>query len=318
MRRPRTAALALPGILVLALSACTNASAADSSGAQPTGSQPASGTPGTSDPTKAVPTESAGAAAKLVPAKVKAKGTLKVAMDASYAPFEYFDKDNKTIIGFDADLSKALGAKMGLKVQDVNTGFDTILAGLDSGKHDLGMSAFSVTPERTKAVDFVVYLDGGTGIAVPSGNPKGLTMDPKKLCGYTIAGQKGSIQGIDYLPKFSKQCQAAGKQPITIRLYPSQNEANLAVASGRADAVMADSISMAYQSKLSGGRFELAPGADYVPTATGVALPNGSALAPAVSKAMKEVVADGTMKKIMTKWGIPDQALGSDVAKVVR
>lgn len=74
-------------------------------------------------------------------------------MDASYAPFEYFDKDNTTIIGFDADLSKALAAKMGLTAVDVNAGFDTILAGLSSGKHDLGMSAFSVTPERAQTVD---------------------------------------------------------------------------------------------------------------------------------------------------------------------
>ncbi|HET8600086.1 MAG TPA: ABC transporter substrate-binding protein [Segeticoccus sp.] len=326
MRRQHLAALALPGLLALGLTACTNASAADTAngsasaagGSAPSSAAASQGTSGgQGDLTQPVATTE-GAAAKLVPADLKGSGTLRVAMDASYAPFEYFAKDNKTIIGFDADLSKAIGAKMGLKVVDVNAGFDTILAGIGSGKFDLGMSAFSVTPERTKSVDFVTYLDGGTGIAVPAGNPKHLTMNPKHLCGLAIAGQKGSIQGLNYLPQFSKDCQKAGKQPIKVELYPSQNEANLAVSSGRADAVMADSISMAYQSKLSGGAMELAPGADYEPTPTGVAMPNGSKLAPAISKAMHELVADGTMKKIMNKWGIPSQALSANVGKITR
>lgn len=144
-------------------------------------------------------------------------------------------------------------------------------------------------------------------------------MDPTKLCGTRIAGQKGSIQGIDYLPAFSKACVKAGQKPITIRLFPSQNEANLALSSGRVDAVMADSISMSYQSKLSsGGRFELAPGKDYEPTKTGVALKNGSDLAPAISAAMKELVADGTMKKLMDKWGVPAQSLGADAGEIVK
>ncbi|WP_137122514.1 ABC transporter substrate-binding protein [Segeticoccus rhizosphaerae] len=315
MRLTRLCALTLPVIGMIALSSCTQASQTADPAAGGTGGGQGGGASAAAQPAA---NTKVGKAAKLVPASVKAKGKLTVAMDASYAPFEYFDKDNKTIIGFDADLSKALAGKMGLTAVDVNAGFDTILAGLTSGKHDLGMSAFSVTPERAKTVDFVVYLTGGTGIAVPKGNPKNLTMDPKQLCGLRIAGQKGSIQGIDYLPEFSKACVTAGNKPITIRLFPSQNEANLALSSGRVDAVMADSISMAYQSKLSGGRFELAPGEDYEPTKTGVALKNGSNLVPAISAAMHEVVADGTMKKLMNKWGMPDQSLGDDAGEVVK
>lgn len=324
MRRQHLAALALPGLLALGLAACTNASATNAGGTAPAadggssaGASGQQGADNTDKLTQPVHTTK-GAAAELVPEEVKAKGTLRVAMDASYAPFEYFAKDNSTIIGVDADLSKALGTKMGLKVKDVNAGFDTILAGIGSGKFDMGMSAFSVTPSRAKSVDFVVYLVGGTGIAVPAGNPQNLTMDPDELCGHTIAGQKGSIQGLDYLPAFSKDCKAAGNEPIKIQLYPSQNEANLAVSSGRADAVIADSISMSYQAKLSGGALELAPGKDYDPTLTGVALPNDSELAPAVAKAMDELVKDGTMQKIMDRWGIPDQALSPKVGDIVR
>jgi len=49
-----------------------------------------------------------------VPAAVKAKGTLTVAADASYAPNEFIGEDGKTVEGMDADLGKALAAAMGL------------------------------------------------------------------------------------------------------------------------------------------------------------------------------------------------------------
>ncbi|HET8594342.1 MAG TPA: ABC transporter substrate-binding protein [Intrasporangium sp.] len=296
--------------VALATAACTNASAEAPQGGS---TQPAAST-ASADAVRA-----SEAVTKLVPEAVKAKGELTFAMDASYAPFEYFDTDNTTIIGFDADLSKALAAKMGLTAKDVNTGFDTILVGLTSGKHDVGMSAFSATAERAKTVDFVVYGAGGSGIAVKTGNPKGLTMDPAKFCGHTISAQKGSLQGIDFLPKFSKQCTDAGKPAITIALYPSQNEANLAVASGRADAVLADSVSMAYQAQQSKGAFELAPGPDFDPTNIAVALPNDSPLVPAISEALKELDKDGVVATLAAKWGIPEQVIKqAKIGEVVR
>lgn len=314
MRRTTLSLLALGALLSTA--ACTNAGATavgtDNGAATSASSADAAGS-------SEITTSASDAVKKLVPPEIASKGVLTFAMDASYAPFEYFDTDNTTIIGFDADLSKLIAEKMGLKAKDVNTGFDTILAGLASKKHDVGMSAFSATPERAKSVDFVVYLAGGSGIAVKAGNPKQLTMDPKKLCGAKISAQKGSIQGLDYLPKFSKDCTAAGEKPITVQLYPSQNEANLAVTSGRADAVLADSISMAYQAQQSKGAFELAPGEDYEPTATGVAVPNDSPLVEPISAALKELHQDGTFEKLLAKWGVPEQAMTqADVGGIVR
>ena len=66
------------------------------------------------------------AAAKLVPAKIKAKGTVVVASDASYAPDEFVGPDGHTIEGFDPDLARAAFAKLGLKVNFINASFDTI------------------------------------------------------------------------------------------------------------------------------------------------------------------------------------------------
>ena len=64
------------------------------------------------------------AAAKLVPAKIKAKGTVVVAADASYAPNEFIGSDGHTVVGMDADLAKAIFPLLGLKVNVVNATFD--------------------------------------------------------------------------------------------------------------------------------------------------------------------------------------------------
>jgi polar amino acid transport system substrate-binding protein len=301
----------------------TVANATETTAANPTETTVANATETTVASEPAVAADGADAAlaalAKKVPDAIRKKGSMSFAMDASYPPFESFDTDNKTIIGFDADLSTAIAAKLGLKAEHVNAGFDTILVGLAAAKYDVGMSAFSVTPERTQSVDFVVYLNSGTGIDGPTGNPMKLSMDPNSLCGHKVSAQKGSVQGLDYLPKFSTECKAAGKGEIDIQLYPSQTDANLAVTSGRADAVMGDSVSMAAQAKGSNGSLELAPGDDYDPSEVGLATVKGSPIAELVSEALTSLNDDGSIAKLLTKWEIPAQSLTSaQVGKVVK
>ncbi len=97
-----------------------------------------------------------------VPKSIAAKGTLTVASDATYAPMEFVATNGKTVIGVDADLAKAIGDVLGLKLNVKNATFDTIIPGLQSGKYDLGMSAFTDTLARQKVVDFVTYFSAGT------------------------------------------------------------------------------------------------------------------------------------------------------------
>ncbi len=309
MRRPCSLIIvAVGGMALLGAAGCTSASTA--------GSATSSASAGAAS---AAVVEVDSAAAAMVPADIKAKGTITFVHDASYPPFEAFAADNKTIVGFDVDLANALAASLGLKADHVNAGFDTILAGISSKKYDVGMSAFSITPARAKTVDFVTYLDGGTGIAVKAGNPLKLTMDPAALCGHKIAAENGSIQGLDLLPAMSAHCVKDGKSAIASQMYPTQSAANLALTSGRADAVIADSVSLSVQAKASNGQFEVAPGPDYEPAPTGLALRKGSPLAEPLSVAMKALVADGTVNKLMEKWDIPATTLNTAIAgKVVK
>ncbi|MFJ5956917.1 ABC transporter substrate-binding protein [Paenarthrobacter sp. NPDC092416] len=245
------------------------------------------------------------AAADLLPADVKAKGTLVVGTDPTFPPYEFYADDNKTVVGWDADFATALGETLGLEVKMVPATFDTILPGVSSHKYDVGISGFNVTAERQKNADFAAYQSSGSGLAVKAGNPKKLALDPLKLCGTKVGGEKGTTQGIETLPAFSQQCVDVGKAPIDIQLFPSQNEANLALISGRVDSVLSGLIGMGYASKLSGGAFELAGDEDYDPTPVGIAMPKGSPLTASIVAAVKELVGSETYKQINTKYGIP-------------
>ncbi len=128
---------------------------------------------------------------KLVPASVKSKGTLTVAADASYAPDEFFAPDGHTVIGMDADLTKALAGVMGLKAKVVNATFDSIIPGLAAGRYDMGASSFTDTKEREKTVDFVDYANVGESFYTKAQG--GTTISSiADLCGKTVAVEKAT------------------------------------------------------------------------------------------------------------------------------
>ena len=82
------------------------------------------------------------------------KGTLSIGMEIGYPPMEYKDVDGITPIGFDVQLGKALADKLGLQVKYLDTAWDGIFAGVNTGKYDVIISAVTITDERLKAFNF--------------------------------------------------------------------------------------------------------------------------------------------------------------------
>jgi polar amino acid transport system substrate-binding protein len=241
-----------------------------------------------------------------VPAAVKAKGTLVVGSDASYPPMESIDSDGKTVVGMDADLAKALAKVMGLKAKVTNATFDAIIPGIAAKKYDLGMSAFTDTKEREATVDFVTYFSAGTSFyAKADGAPAvdGLA----DLCGLTVAVEKGTTQADDANAQ-SKTCAKAGKKAVKVDVFRDQNGANLALSSGRAAVGMADSPVAAFIVKQSGARFKLI-GTPYGTAPYGIAMPKGGGLAKPILAAMKALIADGTYKQLLDKYGLASGAI---------
>jgi polar amino acid transport system substrate-binding protein len=255
----------------------------------------------------ATPQKNAKLAAE-VPASIRAKGTLTVAEDASYAPDEFIASNGKTVIGMDADLAQALATVLGLKANVVNATFDSIIPGLASGKYDLGMSSMTDTKARQKVVDFVSYFSAGTSFYVKAqGGPSisGLS----DLCGRTVAVEKGTTEEIDATAQGVK-CKKAGKGGVTVLTFPDQNGANLALVSNRAQVGMADSPVAAYQVKQSNGQFKLV-GKAYGTAPYGIALPKGNGMAKPLLGAVKQLMSNGVYKAILTKWGISNGAISN-------
>jgi polar amino acid transport system substrate-binding protein len=241
-----------------------------------------------------------------VPAKIKSKGTLTVAADATYAPNEFIGSDGHTVEGMSSDLGHALAAVMGLKVKVVNASFDTIIPGLQSGKYDLGISSFTDTKERQKVVDFVTYFSAGTSFYVKAqGGPTINTL--ADLCGHKVAVERGTTQADDATAQSAK-CKKAGKPAVSVLVFPDQNAANLALSSGRGEVGMADSPVAAYIVKKSSGQFKLS-GTPYGTAPYGIAIPKGNGMAQPILDALKELMSNGTYMSILTKWGIQAGAI---------
>ena len=269
----------------------------------------ACGASGSASPKSPKSTAVASVAGK-VPQKYLSKGSLTVAEDASYAPNEFFAKDGKTIIGMDADLARALGGAMGLKVDVVNASFDSILPGLASGKYDLGISSFTDTKAREKIVDFVTYFDAGTAFFEKSqGGPNISGLD--SLCGLRVAVEKGTTQAEDAAAQ-SVKCTADGGKPVSVLIFPDQGSANLALTSGRADVGMADSPLADYQAQQSKGALKVV-GPTYGTAPYGIAIPKNSGLAPAVVAALQYLMSNGEYSQILGNWGVSSGAINDPV-----
>jgi polar amino acid transport system substrate-binding protein len=283
--------LAVCGVVVLSASGCGSDSLSGSSTSPSTGtssSQPTAG--GTTDPELAA----------ALPAKIKSAGKITVGVDATYPPNEFL-QGGKTVAGMDVDVFDAVAKKFGVTVDWQPAGFDTIITGVQSGKYDLGISSFTINDKRKAQVNMVSYFNAGTQWATAAGNPK--KVDPANACGKTIAVQKGTTQLEDDIPVKQKACKTAGKPEIKLVIREKQDAATADVATGKADAMLADSPVVLYAAKQSQGKVE-ALGDIYDAAPYGYVVPKAeTAFATALAKALKAIDADGTYKTALSTWG---------------
>jgi polar amino acid transport system substrate-binding protein len=269
------------------------------------GKKKSSTTTTTTTPTTAATGANSKIAAE-VPAKIKSKGTLKVAVDATYPPNEFVGSNGKTLTGWDVEFGQDLGKVMGLNWKFVKASFDTIIPGLQSGKYDIGMSSFTDTKERQKVVDFVTYFSAGTSFYVKAqGGPTINSL--ADLCGHSIGVERGTTQAADGASQNTK-CKKAGKPGVSVHVYPDQNAANLAISSGRQQVGMADSPVAAYIVKQSSGRFKLT-GKPYNTAPYGIAIPKGNGMTKPILAAVKQLMSNGTYKSLLKKWGVQEGAI---------
>ena len=127
---------------------------------------------------------------------VKDKGTLVVAMNPEFAPFEFKTLvDGKdTIVGADVEIAKAIADELGVDVKFSSMSFNNVLASLQSGKADIAISGISATAERKKAYDFSdSYYESENVVLIRKTDVDKYT-DTDSLDGLSVGTQKGTIQ----------------------------------------------------------------------------------------------------------------------------
>ncbi|SFU11386.1 ABC transporter substrate-binding protein [Arthrobacter sp. ov118] len=244
--------------------------------------------------------------AKTVPEAFKKPGGLTVGTDATMAPKEFIGDDGSTFKGLDIDFTYAIGNVLGIKMNFVNAGFDTLLPGVQNGRYDLVASSAAPTLAREKVVDFVSVDRSGETLLVKSEKKSTIT-SIESLCGMTAAAIKGSLQ-VEDLSEQSTKCTAAGKPAINTSLYPDASAANLALNSDRADAAFFDTPTSAYQSKNSNGKLAMT-GPIYRAGLEGIFMSQGKGLAQPVANAVNELIKTGVYQELLNKWGLNDSAI---------
>ena len=219
--RAKYALPAIAAVAVLLLSGCV-----DNSTPSPGGSA--------GEPTTSVTKDDAAAA--LLPAKIADSGTLLIGTDPTYAPNEFKDEAG-TPIGWGIEIAAAVAAKLGLEPEYQVSKFDNIIPSVTGGKVNIGVSSFTDNVEREKVVDFVNYYTAGIQWASAKGND----VDPDDACGLKVAVQATTYEHTDEVPAKSEACLAAGKEPIDIKPFDTQDAATQAVELGQTDAMSADS-----------------------------------------------------------------------------
>ncbi len=170
-------------------------------------------------------------------------GVLKVGCEVGYPPFEYYDVDGKTPIGFDMELAKEVASRLGMKCEIIDTAWDGILAGLDTDKYDCIMSAMTITPDRSANYAFTrPYIGNGQSIVVLKTSQLAIS-SPAELTGLQVGYQDETTSDIF----MTKQAQEGLK--FTPAEYDKVLNAFDDLRLGRIDAVCADAlVSVSYLS----------------------------------------------------------------------
>src|SRR3954466_4576974 len=174
-----------------------------------------------------------------------AGGALKYGPDPPSPPMEYTTPSGK-IVGFDVDMAAALAKTWGDTASASKTAFPGLIPALNSKRCDAVISGIFITPDRKKQAGVAAYMKTHRVLIVKAGNPKKIH-SPNQLKGLVVAVQAGT--------KYEEYLKALkSKIGFTLQSYPGDTDAVAQVLLGRADAVLTQDTSFAYQAKAHPGK----------------------------------------------------------------
>ena len=155
-----------------------------------------------------------------------AGGTLVMATNAEFPPYEYREGDN--VVGIDVEIGEAIAKSMGMELKVEDMAFDSIIVAVDAGKADVGLAGLTVTEDRLMNVNFSdPYTTATQVVIVKEDSP---ITSPNDLEGKKIGVQLGTT-GDKY---------AGDIKDATVERYNKGFEAVQAMTQGKIDSVIID------------------------------------------------------------------------------
>ena len=219
--------------------------------------------------------------------QIQESGKLKVGVEGTYPPYTYHDDDGE-LTGFDVEVAKAIAGKLGVEADVTESDWDSLLAGIDSGRLDTVINAVSITPEREEKYDFAgPYFYITQQIVVAKDNED--IVDMASLDGKKVANTATTAY-LDIL-------EDAGASLVQIS---TAEEAVSLIESGRADFTTFNSVVFnEYLQQHPDANLKVAFVIPDVVDTYAVPVKKGeTALYDAIQQAIDELKEDGTLSKL--------------------
>lgn len=240
-----------------------------------------------------------------LPKALQGEDSITIASNVEYPPFEFYDTDNKTVLGIDRLIADGLERQLGIGIEFENISFDAIIPGLASGRYEMAMSAMTDNVERQQEVDFVDYFSAGAGILAKEEDADTFT-DLTAMCGTTVGIVKGTTE-VAQAEDQSEECVAAGDDEIESIVFPGQNQAVLALQNDRVQAVLMDSAPGGYVASQTPG---LAMSQPYESQPFGIVFAKGTdELQSAVQQALEALHENGEYGDALAEFGLEKSGL---------
>ena len=223
-------------------------------------------------------------------ARIRDKGEITIALEGNWSPWGYHDESDK-LVGYDVEIGEKIAEKLGVKVNFVESGWDSLLAGVESGRYDMIINGVDVDETRQAKYELSTpYSYNRTVVIVRSDDDSIQKMED--LNGKSTANTLQSTYA-NVAEGYGASVQPVDDFIQTIEL----------LTSGRIDATLNAEVSFFdYLSTHPDAPVKIAC-YDSETTAQAVVMPKGeTALREAVDKALAEMRADGTLTALSVKY----------------
>jgi len=227
--------------------------------------------------------------------KPAANGTLTMATEGTFPPYEFYDGEK--LVGIDVEIGQAIADKLGMAFEVTDIAFDSIIPGVQTGKYDMGMAGMTVTEERLKDVSFSTSYATGVQVVIIKDGSAITSVDDLFADGAnnTIGTQTGTT-GFLYA---TWDIEDAGLG--TVKSFAKTTDAIEALKNGQVDCVILDSAPAQALVDANEGLSIL--DSEYAVEDYAIAIAkDNTELLEKVDGALQELIKDGTVQKIIDKY----------------